>query len=65
MALTRFQDTEQIQKDIQDLTKQLENLRIIYEQYFLGIVREEPTKLRKSVRDLIQETMAPLFKMHL
>ncbi len=54
MALTRFQDTEQIQKDIQDLTKQLENLRIIYEQYFLGIVREEPTKLRKSVRDLIQ-----------
>jgi len=55
MALTRFQDTEQIQKDIQDLTKQLENLRKIYEQYFLGIVREEPTKLRKDVKDLIQK----------
>jgi hypothetical protein len=55
MALTRFQDTDQIQKDIKELTKLLENLRKIYEQYFLGIVREEPIKLRKDVKDIIQK----------
>ncbi len=55
MALTRFQDTEQIQKDIQELTKLLENLRKVYEQYFLGIIREEPIKMRKDVKELIQK----------
>lgn len=55
MALTRFQDTDQILKDVQDLARQLENLRKIYEQYFLGIVREEPEKLRADVKALMQK----------
>ncbi len=53
MALTRFQNTEQIQKDIQDLGKLLEKLRIQYEQYFLGLIREEPIKMRNEVKTLL------------
>jgi hypothetical protein len=55
MALTRFQDTDQILKDIQELARQLEILRKTYEQYFLGLVREEPTKLRNDVKALMQK----------
>ncbi|MEZ4846141.1 MAG: MXAN_5187 C-terminal domain-containing protein [Bdellovibrionota bacterium] len=55
MALTRFQDNEQILKDIQELARQLENLRKTYEQYFLGLVREEPEQLRKDVKALMQK----------
>lgn len=55
MALTRFQNTDQIQKDIDDLIFNLEELRKIYEQYFLGIVREEPSKLRDKIKFLIQK----------
>lgn len=53
MALTRFQNTEQIQKDIQDLSHLLEKLRVQYEQYFLGLIREEPIKMRTDVKNLI------------
>jgi hypothetical protein len=55
MALTRFQDTDQIQKDIETLTRNLEQLRKIYEQYFLGLIREEPLKLRKDVKEVMQK----------
>ena len=54
MALTSLQNTEQLLKDIQDLSKDLENLRKIYEQYFMGLVREEPVKLREQIKSLIQ-----------
>lgn len=54
MAITSIRNTEQILKDIQDLTRDIESLRITYEQYFLGLVREEPTKLRDHVKSLIQ-----------
>jgi hypothetical protein len=55
MALTRFQDSEQILKDVQDLARMLENLKKTYEQYFLGLVREEPVKLRTDIKQLIQK----------
>lgn len=55
MALTQLQDTEQLQKDIQDLTRELENLRKLYEQYFLGLNRQEPIQLRDKVRAMIQK----------
>lgn len=54
MALTRLQDTEAIQKDIRELGVELENLRKYYEQYFLGLIREEPSKLREKVKMLVQ-----------
>lgn len=55
MALTRFQNTEEIQKDVKLLAAQLENLRKTYEQYFLGLVREEPAKLRAEVQALVNK----------
>lgn len=55
MALTRLNDTEQIQKDVQELVRALDNLKKVYEQYFLGLVREEPIKLRNEVKALLQK----------
>ncbi len=55
MALTRFQNTEEIMKDIKLLASQLENLRKLYEQYFLGLIREEPSKLRTEVQGLVNK----------
>jgi hypothetical protein len=55
MALTRFQNTEEIQKDVKHLASQLENLRKLYEQYFLGILREEPSKIRAEVQGLVNK----------
>lgn len=55
MALTTLQNSEQIQKDIQQLARDLETLRKTYEQYFLGILRQEPLKLREQVKSLIQK----------
>lgn len=54
MAITSIRNTEQVLKDIQELTKDIETLRIHYEQYFLGIIREEPTRLRDHVKGMIQ-----------
>lgn len=34
---------------------QLEELRKVYEQYFMGIIREEPSKQREKVKFLIQK----------
>lgn len=55
MALTRFQNTEEILKDVKLLAAQLENLRKLYEQYFLGLIREEPAKLRAEVQALVNK----------
>ncbi len=55
MALTRFQDTEQIGKDVSLLAKDLEKLRLAYEQYFLGLAKDNPVKLREGVTSLIRK----------
>lgn len=55
MALTRFQDNEKIAQEIEQLGGDLEKLRLAYEQYFLGLERTEPSKLRKGVSDLVRK----------
>lgn len=55
MALTQFQDTEQINKDVDTLASELEKLRLAYEQYFLGLERKEPIIIRSRVQDLIRK----------
>ena len=55
MPLTRFQDTEQINKDVDQLVQEIERLRFSYEQYFLGLERQEPTAKRKTVENLIKK----------
>lgn len=55
MALTRFSDTESLAKDVDDLAKRLEELRLAYEQYFLGLEREEPFRKRENVVALVRK----------
>jgi hypothetical protein len=55
MALTRFSDSESLASDIDELAKQLEKLRLSYEQYFLGLEKREPSKERAHVQRLIRE----------
>ncbi len=55
MALTQFQNTEEIGKDVELLVNELENLRKSYEQYFLGLERKEPSNLREKVVNLIRK----------
>ncbi len=54
MALTQFQKTEEISADLERLSKDLEKLRLSYDQYFLGLEKREPTKLRESVLNQIR-----------
>ncbi len=49
MALTRCQDTEKITKDVEVLVKDIEKLRLAYDQYFLGLDKFEPLKLREQI----------------
>lgn len=55
MALTRFQDVEQIEQDVEQLVRDLERLRTVYEQYFSGVIKENPIKLREKVAALIRK----------
>ncbi|MCB0326013.1 MAG: hypothetical protein KDD52_00190 [Bdellovibrionales bacterium] len=52
MSLTRFQDVEQIEKDLEKLSASIEELKIKYEQYFIGLNKEEPAKLRDKVQSM-------------
>jgi hypothetical protein len=42
-------DNAQIEHELEDLEGRLERLRALYEQYFLGLEKLEPTVLRKDV----------------
>ena len=42
-------DNAQIEHELEDLETRLERLRALYEQYFLGLEKLEPTVLRKEV----------------
>lgn len=42
-------DTTQIAQELEDLEARMERLRALYEQYFLGLEKLEPTVLRKDV----------------
>ncbi len=55
MALTRLQDTDLIAKEVDQLAKELDKLHLAYEQYFLGLEREEPQQKREVVASLIRK----------
>ncbi|MCB1196893.1 MAG: hypothetical protein KDK51_00850 [Deltaproteobacteria bacterium] len=55
MALTRFQNVDQIEKDVDQLVTDMERLRKDYEQYFLGLTRENPQRLREKVGNLVRK----------
>jgi len=55
MALKRFQDIEQIGQDVDLLTRDIERLRKIYEQYFMGLIKENPEPLRQKVHQLVRK----------
>lgn len=55
MALTQFQNTEEIAADLERLASELERLRLAFDQYFLGLEKREPVKLRNSVKELIRK----------
>ncbi len=42
-------DNKQIEQELDDLEGRLERLRALYEQYFLGLEKLEPTVLRKDI----------------
>ena len=42
-------DNAQIEQELEDLEAKMERLRALYEQYFLGLEKLEPTVLRKDV----------------
>ncbi len=42
-------DASQIEQELEELESRLERLRALYEQYFLGLEKLEPTVLRKEV----------------
>jgi hypothetical protein len=49
------QDGEAIAKDVDLLARELERLRLSYEQYFLGLEKDEPIKLKLTVTRLISK----------
>lgn len=55
MALTQLQDTAQIEKDIEEIITKTERLRIMYEQYFMGLIKENPISIREKVASLIRK----------
>lgn len=55
MALKRFQDVEQIEQDVERLQRDIEQLRKIYEQYFMGLIKENPEMMREKVAKLIRK----------
>ena len=55
MALTRFQDTTQIENDVEYITKEIERLRTVYEQYFMGLIKENPIQMREKVASTIRK----------
>jgi hypothetical protein len=55
MPLTPLKDSEAMMKEVDVLSKELDRLRLSYEQYFLGLEREEPVKLRETVFALIRK----------
>src|SRR5207245_1285762 len=55
MPITPLKDNPQIASDLDEMTKSLEELRKGYEQYFLGLERVEPAKLRAKVVGFIRK----------
>src|SRR3990172_1463391 len=55
MALTQLQNTDAIDKEVDRLADELEKLRLAFEQYFLGLDKHEPVKLRETVVSLIRK----------
>ncbi|MCB0309156.1 MAG: hypothetical protein KDD48_07275 [Bdellovibrionales bacterium] len=55
MSLTRFQDTEHLASDIETFAKRLDELRLAYDQYFNGVIREQPADLRAKVFAFVQK----------
>jgi len=55
MALKRFQDVDQIEQDIDRLQRDLETLRKTYEQYFMGLVKENPEIIREKLHKLVRK----------
>jgi hypothetical protein len=55
MALTRFQDTEGMDQDVDFLVKEIERLRVMYEQYFMGLIKENPEPRRERVNRIIRQ----------
>lgn len=54
MSLTRFQNVEQIEKDVDALVVDIDTLRRQYEQYFMGLIKENPIKLRERVQSIMR-----------
>ncbi len=45
-----FEENKQMQKRLTLLDQSIDKLRVVYEQYFLGLERFEPAQLRKAVQ---------------
>ncbi len=43
----------QTREEIEDLERQIERLRVMYQQYFMGTLKQEPLTLRKSIYRLV------------
>lgn len=44
-----------IEKDLNELEKKLGELKTTYEQFFIGVERKEPTRLREQVTNLVRK----------
>jgi hypothetical protein len=55
MTLTSMKTTDDLVKDLDVLSRELEKLKASYAQYFLGLERIEPEKLRAQVVTLIKK----------
>src|SRR5580765_3996449 len=50
-----LKQSDEIIKDIKQLTTDLDQLKSHYEQYFIGLEKREPTQLREKVLSLIRK----------
>ena len=55
MPLPQVQEKEAVTKDVDLLAKELETLRLSYDQYFLGLEKKPPTKQREKVIAIIRK----------
>ncbi|MEZ4705149.1 MAG: hypothetical protein R3A11_08205 [Bdellovibrionota bacterium] len=55
MALTSLQDTEQIERQLKEFVTLTDELKIKYEQYFLGLIKEEPFQMREKAKKMARD----------
>ena len=57
-----IQEQDKLNKSIKNLDVRLNELKFLYDQYFIGLERTEPLKLRAQVQDMIKKLIGTYIK---